>query len=83
MNTTETRNAKELLDDPTVLVVSLEEAAQLLGISRSTAWRSQKATGEVCSGVPVLRSGSSIRVPTSFIRKAIGLDPIPTPKGKQ
>lgn len=71
-----------LLQDPSTLTVSVPEAADLLGISRSTALRHSKATGELCAGVPLIRAGErSVRVSTAALRTVLGI-PHPTPERK-
>lgn len=64
---------RELLADPDRLTVSVAHAAALLGISRSTASHAYRRTGYVTEGVRVLRIGKRCVVPTSELRKALGL----------
>jgi len=55
--------------------VSVDEAAEILGVSRSTAFdmaREFLATGE---GLPVLRCGRRLRVPVPRLFRLLGLDP--------
>lgn len=56
MNTTPTPS--HVLLDPEVRTVPLSRAAELLGISKSTACRAAAATGELVTGVPVFRVAS-------------------------
>jgi excisionase family DNA binding protein len=50
--------------------VSVEVAARLLGVSRTTAYR-LAADGQF--PVPVLRVGRSLRVPAALLADALGL----------
>lgn len=50
--------------------VSIEEAAQWLGLGRSAAYVAARK-GEI----PTLRFGRTLRVPTSRLRVMLGLDP--------
>lgn len=47
--------------DPSVLYLSLNEAAQLLGIAKSTAHKAVKETGQLLPGVPVQRVSNTRR----------------------
>jgi hypothetical protein len=69
----DTRTDIELLNDPTVLTVSIDVAARLLGVAKTTAHHHYTRTGHVVTGVPVLRSGRRVLVPTQALRKALGL----------
>jgi hypothetical protein len=69
----DTRTDIELLNDPTVLTVSIDVAARLLGIGKTTAHYHYTKTGYVATGVPVLRSGRRVIVPTSHLRTALGI----------
>lgn len=53
--------AIERLFDPSVLYLSLNEAAQLLGIAKSTAHKAVKETGQLLPGVPVQRVSNTRR----------------------
>jgi hypothetical protein len=63
----------ELLNDPTVLTVTVDIAARLLGVAKTTAHHHYTRTGHVATGVPVIRVGDRVLVPTSHLRKALGL----------
>ena len=63
----------ELLNDPTVLTVTIDIAARLLGVAKTTAHHHYTKTGHVATGVPVIRVGDRVLVPTSHLRKALGL----------
>lgn len=59
--------------------VSVDEAAEILGVSRNTAFdmaREFLATGE---GLPVLRCGRRLRVPVPRLFRLLGLDAGPGP----
>ena len=68
-----TRTDIELLNDPTVLTVTVDIAARLLGVAKTTAHHHYTRTGHVATGVPVIRVGDRVLVPTSHLRKALGL----------
>jgi len=63
---TSTRVIPDPYDRPTLTV---EEAGELLGISRNSAYQAVK-TGEI----PVLRVGKRLLVPTARLRVLLGLD---------
>jgi hypothetical protein len=69
----DTRTDFELLNDPTVLTVTIDIAARLLGVAKTTAHHHYTKTGHVATGVPVIRVGDRVLVPTSHLRKALGL----------
>ena len=74
--TTKTRvrpTPRELLSDPNRLTVSVKQAAEILGISRSTASHHYRRTGYVIDGVRVLRAGKRCVVSTSELRQALGI----------
>ena len=67
-----------MIPDPeTTPTLSVEEAAEALGIGRSACYECV-ARGEV----PVIRLGRRLRVPTSALRRLVGLDP-PVPDVEQ
>lgn len=53
--------------------IGLMEAAEVLGISRTIAYREAKQ-GALFPGVPVYRVGGKYRVPTSFVLNALGIE---------
>ena len=72
------RTAFELLNDPTVVSVTVSQAAQILGISKSTAHKNYQMTGYLLNGnlIPVLSCGSRTIVSLEHLRKALNY---PTP----
>ena len=66
-------NDIHLLNDPTVLTVSVDVAARLLGIAKTTAHHHYTKTGNVATGVPVIRVGRRVLVPTFALRTALGI----------
>ena len=72
------RTPFELLDDPTVVTVTVSQAAQILGISKSTAHKNYQITGYLLNGnlIPVLSCGSRTIVSLEHLRKALNY---PTP----
>jgi len=56
----------ELLNDHTRVCVSISQAAQILGIAKSTAHVAYKKTGCLIDGVPVMRIGGSARLVVSL-----------------
>jgi hypothetical protein len=73
MTTPTKPNAPELLNDPTRLTLSMAQAAQVLGISKSTASHQYKRTGYLTEGVRVLRIGKRCVVSCAELRRALGL----------
>lgn len=67
--TVNSRPAHTAAPDDTKLTVSVEAAARMLGISRSTAYRAANA-GEL----PVLRFGRRIRVPVDALSQMCQLN---------
>ena len=70
---------RELLTDPNRLTLSLTEAADILGISRSTAFYAANTTGILTPGVPVIRiaTGSDRErkvVSTAHLRAVLGIE---------
>jgi hypothetical protein len=72
-------NLREILTDPNRLTVTVSEAADILGISRSTAFFAASSSGQLVAGVPVLRiaTGSNRErrvVSTAHLRAALGIE---------
>ena len=63
----------ELLADPSRVTVSVSQAAQVLGVSKSTAHVTYKRTGLLCDGVPVLRVGRRCVVAVAHLRAVLGM----------
>jgi hypothetical protein len=53
--------------------VSIAQACEILGISRSTACSAIKKTGVVMEGVPIMRVGKRQLISTYVLRKVLGL----------
>lgn len=72
------RTAFELLDDPSVVTVTVSQAAQILGISKSTAHKNYRTTGYLLNNglVPVLACGSRTIVSLEHLRRVLDY---PTP----
>ena len=71
----------DLLNDPGRVTVSISQAAMILGIAKSTASASYRATGFLMDGVPVLRIGKRCVVSVHHLRTALGMpepDAIPS-----
>jgi hypothetical protein len=68
-----TPTARELLNDPKRVTLSMAQAALVLGISKSTASQQFKRTGHLTEGVRVLRIGKRCVVSVAELRKALGL----------
>jgi hypothetical protein len=66
----------ELLSDPTRLTLSMAQAAEVLGISKSTASHQFRRTGYLTEGVRVLRIGKRCVVSCAELRRALGLPDI-------
>ena len=66
--------ATQLLNDPTRLTLSMSQAAQVLGISKSTASHHFHRTGNLTEGVRVLRIGKRCVVSCAELRRALGLN---------
>lgn len=74
-----TDTLRELLTDPNRLTLTISEAADILGISRSTAFYAATTTGILTPGVPVLRiaTGSARErrvVSTAHLRAVLGVE---------
>jgi excisionase family DNA binding protein len=59
----------DILDPTKTPTVSIDQAAQLLGIARSSAYEAAR-----CGEIPVLRLGRRMRVPTAALRRMLQLD---------
>ena len=55
------------------LVLTLDHACRLLGIAKSTAVKAIANSGEILPGVPVIKVGSTVRVPTLKLKMALGM----------
>ena len=74
------RSATELLNDKTLVTVSVSQASMILGIGRTTAHNAYKRTGYLTDGVPVLRVGKRVVVSLRHLRSALGepeFEPVP------
>lgn len=68
-----------LLMDPDRLTVSITEAADILGISRSTAFYAANNSGCITAGVPVIRITTKSHrerrvISTAHLRNVLGMD---------
>ena len=63
----------DLLSDPTKVTISVSQAAEVLGVARTTALHAYQRTGELISGVPVYRVGRRCVVSTAHLRAALGV----------
>ena len=72
------RTAVELLNDPSIVTVSVSQAAMILGISKQTAHKTYHETGYLLNGnrIPVLVCGNRTIVSIEHIRAALDY---PTP----
>jgi len=72
------RTPFELLDDPTVVTITVSQAAQILGISKSTAHKNAQLTGHLLNGdlIPVFKCGSRTIVSLEQLRQVLNY---PTP----
>lgn len=68
-----TTNPLALLQDPARVTVSVSQAAQILGIAKSTAHNAYKTTGYLCAGVPVMQVGRRCVVSVFYLRAALGM----------
>lgn len=71
MEQTTPRHA-DLLDDPSVVTLTVPQAAALLGVAKTTAHNAIAATGELIPGVPALRIGRRCVVSAAHLRTALG-----------
>jgi len=67
------RSALEQIMDVGVLTMSIEKTCELLGVARSTAHYAIKTTGQIATGIPVVKVGGRYKVPTAGIRKCLGI----------
>ena len=60
---------------PTALIISVEEAGRLLGLSRSKAYEEARKYVETQGreGLPAIAFGRSLRCPTSLVLSLLGL----------
>ena len=61
-----------LLLDPGRVTISVSQAADVLGIAKSTAHNAYKESGVLMEGVPVLRVGKRRVVSVLHLRAALG-----------
>ena len=69
----ETAHPLDLLDDPDRRTITIAQAAAILCVSVSTAYKHHRRTGYLMDGVPVLRIGRRCVVSTSQLRRVIGI----------
>lgn len=69
--TTQPPSPAELLNDHTRVCVSISQAAQILGVAKSTAHVAYKKTGCLTDGVPVMRVGARLVVSLGALRTAL------------
>ena len=55
-------------------VTTVEHAAAALDIGRTLAYELARTRGELCAGVPVLRVGRMLKVPTKPLLRALGYE---------
>jgi hypothetical protein len=73
-NPNQTTQPLDLLRDPNRVTVSVSQAAQILGIAKSTAHAAYKATGYLAAGVPVVQVGRRCVVSVFYLRAALGIN---------
>lgn len=64
---------RELLYDTSIHAVSVAQAAQILGIARSTASHAIRKTGVLVEGVPIMRAGRRQLISTTHLRDVLGI----------
>ena len=64
---------RELLFDTSIHAVSVAQAAEILGIARSTASHAIRKTGVLVEGVPVMRVGKRQLISTTHLRDVLGI----------
>lgn len=69
--TKQTPTPAEMLNDPNRVCVSISQAAQILGVAKSTAHMAYKKTGCLIDGVPVMRVGARLVVSLGALRAAL------------
>ena len=69
----ETAHPLDLLDDPDRRTITIAQAAAILCVSVSTAYKHHRRTGYLMDGVPVLRIGRRCVISTSQLRRALGI----------
>jgi hypothetical protein len=71
-DTTQSTQPFDLLLDPRRVTISVSQAADVLGIAKSTAHNAYKESGVLMEGVPVLRVGKRRVVSVTLLRAALG-----------
>jgi len=69
--TKQTPSPADMLNDPNRVCVSISQAAQILGVAKSTAHLAYKKTGCLIDGVPVMRVGARLVVSLGALRTAL------------
>jgi hypothetical protein len=69
----DTTHPLDLLNDPDRRTITIAQAAAILCVSVSTAYKHHRRTGYLMDGVPVLRIGRRCVVSTSQLRRALGI----------
>lgn len=65
-------SAVSLLDDPSIITITVTQAAAIIGVSPATAHHAHRRTGELIAGVRVIRCGRRCVVSTAALRTALG-----------
>ena len=64
---------RDALYDTSIQAVSVAQAAEILGIARSTASHAIRKTGVLVEGVPVMRVGKRQLISTTHLRDVLGI----------
>ena len=68
------QTAMELICDKSRAVISVVEAAIILGVCRATAFANIQKTGFLMQGVPVIKIGKRYVISLAHLRTALNLD---------
>lgn len=75
VNPPKTHTPKTKLLDPETITLDVDEAAELLGISRPHCYHTIAETGAL-AGIPAIRIGSRIKIPAEPMRELLGIPAI-------
>ena len=62
------------METPKSATTSIQDAAELLGISNTKAYGICRTRDELAPGVPIIKVGSQYKIPTAALERVLGID---------
>mgnify|MGYP003658536774 CR=1 FL=1 len=67
------RTSRQILSDSSIITISVMEAAEILGINKTTAYAAIKNKGYFVEGVTVINAGGRLVVVLDQLRQVLGI----------